>query len=50
MRSDRRWRLRWRLASGANRRRKERKDFYHSGIVPWEWGTGGRFIERNNDG
>lgn len=50
VRKDRKWRRAMRLAQGHQRRRKEREDFYRSGVVPWEWGTGGRPIERNNDG
>jgi len=37
VRSDRKWRRAMRLAAGFNRRRKERHDFYASGVVPWWW-------------
>ena len=40
---DRRRRLETRLTAGADRRRKERKDFDRSGVVPWSWETGGKF-------
>lgn len=46
LQGDRKWRRAMRLAYGANRRRREREDFRRSGVVPWAWGTGGRFDPR----
>ena len=46
LQKDRKWRRAMRLAEGANRRRKERADFGRSGVVPWSWGTNGRFDPR----
>jgi len=45
---DRKRRLEARMTTGAGRRRKEREDFDRSGVVPWSWGTGGRFRPRSD--